>query len=163
MSAFQVHVLDPATDNWVAEFITQRWGSPQIVSRGRVYQANRLSGFAAFIASQPAGLITYHLHPDSCEVITLDIVQEGSGIGTALLDAVRQKAQELGCSRLWLVTTNDNLPALRFYQKRGFQLVSIHRRALDSYRRIKPQIPEIGLQGIPLRDEIELELPLDTR
>ena len=72
----------------------------------------------------------------------------------------RQAAREAGCGRVWLITTNDNLRALRFYQRRGFRLVAVHPDALERSRELKPSIPEIGLDGIPLRDELELELTL---
>jgi DNA-3-methyladenine glycosylase I len=91
--------------------------------------------------------------------VTLNSLREGIGIGTALLDAVREAARKSGCRRTWLITTNDNLHALRFYQKRGWRLTALHRNALDESRRLKPVIPEIGIDGIPLRDEIELEPP----
>ena len=85
---------------------------------------------------------------------------ERSGVGSALLEAARQEATSLGCHRLWLITTNDNTDALRFYQKRGLRLVAIHVNALEQSRKLKPSISFIGRDGIPLRDEIELELPL---
>jgi ribosomal protein S18 acetylase RimI-like enzyme len=81
-------------------------------------------------------------------------------VGSALIAAVRAAAQAAGCRRLWLVTTNDNTRALRFYQKRGFRLAALYPNAMERYRRLKPQIPELGLDGIPLRDEIELEMTL---
>ena len=49
---------------------------------------------------------------------------------------------------------------MRFYQKRGFVLVAVHRNALAESRRLKPEIPLIGIDDIPLRDEIELEMEL---
>ena len=61
---------------------------------------------------------------------------------------------------MWLITTNDNLNALRFYQGRGFRLVAVHPGAVEASRRLKPQIPELGSFGIPIRDELELELSL---
>jgi Acetyltransferase (GNAT) family len=70
------------------------------------------------------------------------------------------RPREAGCRRVWLITTNDNLRALRFYQRRGFRLVAVHPDALARSRELKPSIPEIGLDGIPLRDELELELLL---
>jgi ribosomal protein S18 acetylase RimI-like enzyme len=70
------------------------------------------------------------------------------------------KALQAGCSRLWLITTNDNLIALKFYQKRGFQLIAVHPDALAESRKIKPSIPQFGMHGIPLRDEIELHMIL---
>jgi len=77
-----------------------------------------------------------------------------------MLEAVAAVAREEGCRRVWLITTNDNLRALRFYQRRGFHLVAMHPNALARSRELKPSIPEIGLDGIPLRDELELELSL---
>jgi RimJ/RimL family protein N-acetyltransferase len=71
-------------------------------------------------------------------------------------------AKEAGASRVWLITTNDNTDALRFYQKAGFRIVAVHQDAVALARRIKPEIPIMGENGIPIRDEIELELMLDT-
>ena len=107
------------------------------------------------------GLITYHIEQESCEIVTLNSVQGSMGVGTALIDVVRYVARYSGCRRLWLVTTNDNLNALRFYQKRGFVLVAVHRNALEVSRKLKPEIPLVGMDGIPLRDEIELEMIVD--
>jgi ribosomal protein S18 acetylase RimI-like enzyme len=106
------------------------------------------------------GLLTYAVRGEACEIVTLNSWAEGLGVGTALLAAARETARAAGCRRLWLVTTNDNLPALRFYQRRGFRLVAVHAGAVDEARKIKPQIPVIGLDGIPLRDELELAMEL---
>lgn len=59
--------------------------------------------------------------------------------------------------RIWLITTNDNLNALGFYQKRGFRIKAVYPGAVDEARRIKPEIPLAASNGIPIRDEIELE------
>jgi ribosomal protein S18 acetylase RimI-like enzyme len=147
-------------DTWVRGLLTERWGSTQIVTRGQVYAADKLPGFAALRGGQPVGLVTYRIDGGQCEIISLDSLHTGEGIGSALIRAVRDAAAVARCRRVWLITTNDNLAAIRFYQKRGFRLVAIHRDALELSRRLKPQIPLIGLNGIPLRDEIELELSL---
>jgi DNA-3-methyladenine glycosylase I len=87
------------------------------------------------------------------------------GIGTALIEAVADEAGKRGCRRVTLSTTNDNLHSLGFYQRRGFELVSIRRGAVTESRKRKPGIPLLGENEIPLRDEIELELrlpPQDT-
>jgi hypothetical protein len=63
--------------------------------------------------------------------------------------------------RLWLVTTNDNVDALRFYQRRGFRLAELRPEAVTLSRRaLKPEIPMVGAHGIELRDELELDLEL---
>lgn len=160
MFDFEVRPTVPADREWMAGLLAERWGSPLIVSRGRAHNALELPGFAAWANDLPAGLTTYRIEGDECELVTLDSLREGGGIGAALVEAVRQVAQAAGCRRLFLVTTNDNLKALHFYQKRGFALVALYRGALEESRRLKPQIPLIGLDGIPLRDELELELLL---
>jgi GNAT superfamily N-acetyltransferase len=154
--------LDDQYRSWAHSLLTERWGSHLVVTRGQVYEADRLPGFVALIEGKPKGLITYRIINEECEIVTLDSLIGGIGIGMALLEAVKQVAEMRGCQRIWLITTNDNLPALKFYQKRGYRLVTVHRDALTRSRQLKPGIPEIGLDGIPLMDEIELELSLNS-
>ncbi len=120
-----------------------------------------LPGFVALYESEKVGLVTYNITGASCEIVTIDSIRPSSGVGSALIEAVKDIAIKSGCERLWLITTNDNMNALRFYQKRGFVLVAVHRNALEVSRKLKPEIPMIGDHGIPLRDEIELEMMLD--
>ena len=95
-----------------------------------------------------------------CEILTLHADEQWRGAGTALIEVAGQLARRQGCARLWVITTNDNVDALRFYQRRGFCLVEVHRGAVDRSRAaLKPEIPAAGAYGIPLRDEIELERP----
>ena len=61
---------------------------------------------------------------------------------------------------MWLLTTNDNLDALRLYQRHRFRLVEVRPGAVDLARRAKPSIPAVGAYGIPLRDELILERDL---
>ena len=152
--------LDAGDREWAAAKLRELWGEV-VVSRGAVHDATVLPGFVAEdAAGRPAGLLTYRLDDRDCEVVTIDAFPEGGGAGTALVDAVTEAARAAGCRRVWLITTNDNLRALRFYQRRGFRLVAVHRNALVRSRELKPSIPEIGFDGIPLRDELELELVL---
>jgi ribosomal protein S18 acetylase RimI-like enzyme len=107
-----------------------------------------------------AGLVTYHIAGNGCEIVTLDSLRPSLGIGTTLIESVKAAAGAAGCRRLWLITTNDNLHALGFYQKRGFRLAAVHPGAVNESRKLKPEIPLIGNDGIPIRDEIELEIVL---
>lgn len=145
---------------WIEALLREHWGSTVQVTRGRLHDASRLPGYVAVHDQERAGLITYRVEGDACEIITLNSLVEGRGIGTALVQAMRRAAVEAGCKRLWLITTNDNLTALRFWQKRGFSLVRLHRNAIADSRRLKPEIPLVGEHGIPIRDEIELEIIL---
>jgi N-acetylglutamate synthase-like GNAT family acetyltransferase len=138
----------------------KNWGDEYMVVRGVVYHPDNLEGFIAYNGADCVGEITYVINNDECEVITLDSESEGQGLGTKLIEAVVEEAQKQDCRRVFLITTNDNLNALGFYQKRGFELVRINRGAVNKSRRIKPSIPLIGMNNIPLRDEIELEILL---
>ncbi len=144
---------------WVRETLRELWGET-VVSRGVVHDPTALPGFVAEEGGGRIGVLTYRIDGADCEVVTIDAFPAGAGAGTALLDAAGRAARDAGCGRLWLITTNDNLRALRFYQRRGFRLVAVHPDALERSRELKPSIPEIGLDGIPLRDELELELRL---
>ncbi len=145
---------------WVREFTEQHWGTDVMVSRGAAFRMSHMPGFAAKQNNTIVGLVTYRLEGDQCEITSLDSVKEGLGIGTALIERMKQTALAHGCQRLWLITTNDNTHAIRFYQRRGFVLAAVHRGAVSAARAIKPEIPLLGNDGIPIRDEVEFELRL---
>ena len=157
---FQIRPINKRTDTWIEAFLIRQWGTTKIVTRGILHDANHLPGFVGIFQELPTGLTTYHIHNHACEIVTLNSTHEGKGVGSALLDATKKIAESMDCHRLWVITTNDNLPALHFYQKRGFHLVAVHRNAIHYSRKLKPDIPKIGLDGIPIRDEIELEIML---
>jgi ribosomal protein S18 acetylase RimI-like enzyme len=104
------------------------------------------------------GVLTFRIDGADCEVSSLYVAAQWHGIGSALLEAAERDVRAAGCDRLWLVTTNDNVDALRFYQRRGFRLSQLHPGAVDASRAtLKPSIPEVGDHGVPLRDELVLE------
>jgi ribosomal protein S18 acetylase RimI-like enzyme len=160
VSDFEIVPLEDGLRGWAADLIADRWGSRVVVTRGRAHQADRLPGFVALTEGEPLGLATYRLEGGACELVTLDSLAPGRGIGRALVAAVAGAARAAGCRRLWLITTNDNLRAVRFYQNLGFHIAAIHLNALEDSRRIKPEIPLTGIDGIPLADEIELDMGL---
>lgn len=136
------------------------WGGPLVVSRGVVHDLRALPTLIAVRGGEPDGVATYRIDGVACELTSLDALTRHVGVGSALLDAVAARARAAGCARLWLITTNDNLEALRFYQRRGMVLAALHRDALAASRRLKPSIPLVGEHGIDLRDELELEMAL---
>jgi 8-oxo-dGTP pyrophosphatase MutT (NUDIX family)/GNAT superfamily N-acetyltransferase len=160
---FTIEPLTSADRAWLADFLTEHWGSPWMVTNGRMMDLSQAPGFAARSAGQVVGLATYRTYDGECELTSLDSLQKGAGVGTALLLAVRAAAELEGCRRLWLVTTNDNTRALRFYQRRGFRLCAVRPGQVERISRpLKPAIPLTGLDGIPIRDELELEMTLEN-
>jgi DNA-3-methyladenine glycosylase I len=156
----QVRPLADDDRDWLERFVVERWSAPTVVGHGRVYHVAELPGFVALQEDEPVGVVTYSLDGDACEIVTIDSLREGVGIGSALVEAVATAAREAGCRRLWLITTNDNLPMLQFAQKRGFALVAVYPNAVEESRKLKPEISPTGIGGIPIRDELELELHL---
>lgn len=157
----RVRAKEPGDQAWIDRILTERWGGRRIVVHGEVFDAGALP---ALIAGDGEGLATYVLEENGifAELITLDSVTPRHGTGTALIEALVRVLQGKGFKALRVTTTNDNLAALRFYQRRGFRLVSVRPGAVDEARKIKPSIPLLGLDGIPLRDEIELVRSLDA-
>jgi RimJ/RimL family protein N-acetyltransferase len=139
---------------WARDRIVERWGSEDVVAHGVVFVPASLPGLLAEDEGRPVGLLTFHLEGDECEIVTIDAFEEGRGVGTALIDA----AKALGHRRMWLITTNDNVRAQRFYERVGFRLAAVHRDAVDRSRRLKPGIPLVSRDGTPIRDELEYEL-----
>ena len=152
-----IRVRDKGDSDWITEVLLENWASNIIVTRGTSYQADLLPGFIAEIEGEAVGLLTYKIKSDELEIITLNANEEGKGVGTALLDAAEEHAKMKKCKRIWVITTNDNVDALRFYQKREYEIKSVHRYAIEESRKIKPQLPFVGKYGIPIRDEIEME------
>jgi ribosomal protein S18 acetylase RimI-like enzyme len=142
------------------QFWVEHWGDDFMVVHGTIYRPEQLEGFVVEDGDEWIGLITFMIKDNECEVTSLDSLRAGQGIGSMLIDKVIEESRTRGCRRLFLITTNDNLNALGFYQKRGFKLVAVHRGAVNESRKIKPTIPLIGMNNIPLRDEIELEMSL---
>ncbi len=157
-----VRAAAPGDRGRVAAFLEER-GMRPIARLGELLDP--LDG-EALLAEDPsgalAGVLTYRRDGVDCEVTTLYAAARWQGVGSALLAALDGEMRATGCRRVWLITTNDNVDGLRFYQRRGFRLAELYAGAVDDSRaRRKPSIPEIGDHGIPIRDEIVLERSIE--
>lgn len=143
--------------DWISKLLLQRWGGTTIIAHGEAFD---LLTLPALVADPERGLATYRLEGNDAELMSLDAVSPGQGVGTLLIEALADVLREQGIGCLWVMTTNDNLAALRFYQQRGFELRRVRPGAVHEARLLKPAIPDIGDHGIPIRDEIDLCRPL---
>jgi hypothetical protein len=126
-----------------------------------VRRPGELDALVAVDASgERVGLATYVVEGAIAELVTIDALQTGAGVGRRLLEAVAAAVRAAGVGRLVVMTTNDNLAALRFYQRAGFRLCELRPGAVDEARSLKPSIAATGNDGIPIRDEIDLVLDL---
>ena len=145
----------------VAEFIERHWGSKISMSRGKAFYPHKEQGFVERRDGAMVGLLTYHLDEEGMEVLTLNSTLEGEGIGSSLMLNAIEAARKKGCRKIWLATTNDRLRVIDFYQRLGFRMTAINLGVVDEARKIKPQIPFVGERGIPIHDEVVMELAIE--
>ena len=161
MSVISVRAASADDRETVVSLLADSWGTTTLVAHGVVYDAALLPALLAERGGKIAGLLTYTVEGDEgLEIVTLDAVERRSGAGTALLASAVDVAHTLGARRVWLVTTNDNLDAVRFYQRRGMRIIRVAPGAVDEARVRKPSIPLVGDHGIEIHDELTLELRL---
>ncbi len=155
-----IYQIDQNNRKSVDDFIMEHWFTMDMVVHGESVDLGVVDGLYACDDSEIVGLITYRFFKNEMEILSLDSIHEKSGIGSVLLENAIRIAKNNGCSRVMLITTNDNLSALQFYQKRGFDIIRLYHNAVEESRKIKPQIPLVGANGIPIKHEIELEMKL---
>ncbi|MFF0154175.1 GNAT family N-acetyltransferase [Micromonospora sp. NPDC005203] len=157
MDGFEVRTARSAERAAIDALHEREWGGPYVVAHDTRHDVRTLPTLVAVDPAAVLGALTYRVDEDALEVVTLVAAVPGRGVGTALLSAATSIAAETGLARVWLITSNDNLRALRFYQRRGMRLVHVDPGAVDRARQLKPEIPLVGEDGIPLHDELVLE------
>lgn len=157
-----IKIISAKNREQVNDFISSHWFSTDMVVRGEVVDMKVLDGFVVYDGETITGLTTYRIEDDECEIMSLDSLRENQGTGTALINKVIEKAAKEKCTKIKLITTNDNINAMRFYQKRGFDMAKLYHNALDVSRKLKPSIPMLGDFDIPLKHEIEFEMNLSV-
>jgi ribosomal protein S18 acetylase RimI-like enzyme len=157
MRDIKIRSLEENDKEWLKRLIISEWASIKVVTRGIVHFVDNLPGYIAIQDNQKVGLITFRISEDECEIITLNSIKDNIGIGTALLEELENYISSIGCKRLWVITTNDNTDALRFYQLKGFRIKAIYIDSIKEARKLKPEIPLRAINDIEIRDEIELE------
>jgi ribosomal protein S18 acetylase RimI-like enzyme len=144
------------------EHVVATWHAEFVAAHDERLFPAELPGFVAVSGERIVGHVSYRVEGRRCEITSIAAIPQHAGTGTRLLAAALEAARAAGCKTVWLTTTNDNLDALRFYQRRGFRLSALRVGAVDRARRtLKPEIPLVGSYGIAMRDELDLELALD--
>ncbi|WP_436862885.1 GNAT family N-acetyltransferase [Staphylococcus caeli] len=127
-----------------------------VISSG-VYQLSSLPSIVAIEDKKIKGVLTFKVFGQYLEVISLESFEQNRGIGTMLLKKVEEIAKDMSINEIKIITTNDNLDALKFYQKRGYRLVEIITDSVNKARLEKITIPVFGDNGIRIQDEIILK------
>lgn len=152
-----------AEDNlWIIEKLKENWGSEIIVTRNTKHSCIDLEGVIIENENRIIGLCLYEIVENELEIVLIETYIEKLGVGSFIINEIRQIGIGKGIERIWLITTNDNIDALRFYQRRGFVLKALYKDAIKESRKLKPEIPMLGENGIEIRDEIEMEMVIRT-
>jgi GNAT superfamily N-acetyltransferase len=159
---FEIRAATTGDREAIVALLRNRWGGETTVVHDTVFRPTDLPAFVAVDGPELVGLVTYEPGIESWHVLSVDSLVSGQGIGGALLDRVESAARTAGSLRIELVTTNDNVDALRFYQRRGYRIAFVDRGAVDRARSTKPSIPQIGFHGIPIRDELTMVKSLNA-
>ena len=141
----------------IKNIFIENWNTDFMVSKSKIHYVDNLESFIYINENQIKGLLTFYIENNEMEIVSLDSFEENLGIGTLLLNKAIEFFMKNSLKKLWLITTNDNLNALKFYQKRNFKICNFHLNTVANSRKIKPSIPKLGYNNIPIEHEIELE------
>jgi len=158
----KIKALDEKYRKAIINHVLKEWGDP-IVTRGNIINIRDLQGFIALRNDALIGAVLYEIKGSDCEIVVLYSTIESIGVGTNLIDSVIGLAKSKNCKRVWLITMNDNTHAIRFYQRRGFDLRAVHINAFDITRKLKQEPPAeslLGIDNIPIKHEFEFEIKL---
>jgi len=158
---FSVERITDSTRPFVDKQISESWGSPYIVTRGLRHDTRIQPGFVAIANGEIIAHALYRIAEEACEITVLESLRPNQGAGSALVKAIIEVARANHCKRAWLITTNDNTHAIRFYQRFGFALKAVHINSIAELRKLKPLIPETGYDDIPIAHEFEFEIGLE--
>ena len=95
---FEVRPVRDEDRSWVRELIEERWVDEFVVGHGVVSRPAELDGFLAMEGSDVVGLATYRIEGGACEIVTIDALVEGRGVGSTLVEAVHERAHRAGCA-----------------------------------------------------------------
>jgi len=160
MNDITIRLTTPNDANQIKELMNKHWGGEPLVIRAENYYPSKLEGILATSENEIIGFLFFDIQDGSCEIVVFEVFNKFQGIGTKILAQLINIANDKDWKRIFLMTGNDNLDALRFYQRRGFHICDIHIDSVKESRKMKPGIPVTGEHGIPLRDEIDLEMKL---
>jgi ribosomal protein S18 acetylase RimI-like enzyme len=154
--------ITPGDRDWVADTLVREWTSTSVARLGELVEAADLPGHLATLAGRRVGLVLVDVKHRECEVVAISTSDHRRGVGRALMECCFAEARATGCRRVWLVTTNNNIAAIAFYQRVGMDLRALHRHAVRVSRELKPTIPERDAAGVRIDHELEFELQFKT-
>ncbi len=161
-SALVTRPLADSDRRWVRDRLVRDWSSTSVARRGELVDATGLPGYVAVLGGRRSGMALVDAGGDELEIVVLSASRRRRGVGRALIERCVTEARDRGCRRVWLVTTNNNVGAISFYQHVGMDLCAFHRHAVRAARRLKPTLPLRDSSGLPIDHELEFEIRLGS-
>ena len=153
--AYKIRKLSSAgEEKTVRELVKLFWGEDEQLTFGRKFTVSSLPAYIAEVKSKVVGFVAFAPVGDALIIAALGIVPEyqNCGFGRKLVEQVEKEAQKRGKKKLLVSTSNDDLPALAFYQRDGFQIFAVEPNVIaEKHGRILG-----GIGGLPIRDELRL-------
>jgi len=127
----------------------------QLVSYGEAISLDEAAAFVAETDEGIAGALAWRPFDGALHILALatDPMHQRAGVGGHLVAEAELLARRQNWPRVIVTITNDNLPALYFYQRRGYRVSAILRDSIAAQTR--DQKP-MGFAGIPILDEMQL-------
>lgn len=156
--AFEIRPMSDRKE--LEQLLRMRWPEETLIICGEFIRPEDVEGLGYYADGRLHGIGTWRSHGKTMHIVAINAFSGVRGVGIAIVDAMVDHGRRHEMTLLRATISNDNTVALRFYQKRGFRVTALHRGIFDVMRSMKPSIPQIGLDGIPMRDEFELEFEL---
>ncbi len=149
--------FDAFNRHQIKQLFTKNWNTDSVYSNGTNHKLDNLNGFVAIQDDEIVGVLTYMIENQKLEVVSVDSFMENYGVGSTLLSLAVEQARQQACDKVWLTTTNDNIPAIRLYEKQQFSRTSTHLYSVSKARESQPELPMFGYHGIPILHELVYE------
>jgi len=139
----------------IQELVKRFWGEPEQLTFDRKFIVAELPAYLAKSGSDVIGFVSFAEVDYAIIVVALGILPkyQNAGVGKSLIEKVEAEAKRLGKKKLLVSTSNDDLPALAFYQHLGFQIYEVKPNVIAE----KHGMVLKGIGGLPVRDELRLQ------
>lgn len=153
------HALREITDKTeITNFMTRTWGSPRMLVGMHVYNVTEIEATGLYDrAGKLLAFASWVIRDRTAFLCALHSLVAANGNAKLLLSALKPLVKARGARSIRAMATNDNMPALVFYQKNGFRLATLYVGAVDAYRPTMPGMITHGYEGIAIHDALELE------
>ena len=150
-----VREASPADRAKALELFRDVFRPAQLVSFGEAISLDDAAAFVAETDQGIAGALAWRPFDGALHILALatDPMHQRAGVGGHLVAEAELLARRQNWPRVIVTITNDNLPALYFYQRRGYRVSAILRNSIAAQTHDQKAR---GFAGIPILDEIQL-------